>query len=112
MQRGLCPSLSRAKKEGTGYDAAIRIVHVGECMGMLVCDEDIVWRCAGSVSVFEFLFLIQSLRVDYLLSFPLRFALLCSLFPGFSSLSTNPTYPWFEDEDKDGGGGGWFEDMV
>ena len=30
--------------EGTGCDAAIRIVHVGDCMGMLVCDEDIVWR--------------------------------------------------------------------
>jgi hypothetical protein len=27
-----------------GYDAAIRIVHVGDCMGMLVRDEDIVWR--------------------------------------------------------------------
>ena len=30
--------------EGTRYDAAIRVLYVGDCMGMLVCDEDIVWR--------------------------------------------------------------------
>ncbi|KAF9441600.1 hypothetical protein P691DRAFT_766090 [Macrolepiota fuliginosa MF-IS2] len=27
-----------------GYDAVIKIAHVSDCMGMLVCGEDIVWR--------------------------------------------------------------------
>lgn len=26
------------------YDAVIKIAHVGDCMGMLVRDEEIVWR--------------------------------------------------------------------
>ena len=30
--------------KGAGYNAAIRMVHVGDCMGILVCDEDIAWR--------------------------------------------------------------------
>ena len=35
---------SEEADKGMGCDAAIRIVHVGDCMGMLVRDEDIVWR--------------------------------------------------------------------
>lgn len=28
----------------SGYDAVIKIAHIGDCMGMLVRDEEIVWR--------------------------------------------------------------------
>lgn len=80
--------------EGTGYYAEIRIVHVGNCMGIL-CGK--VRRCgAESVSVFSFLFLIH--------------CVLFPLFHGSSSISRGPTCLWSEDKGKEGGGGGWLED--
>lgn len=49
--------------EASGYDVAIRIVFVGECMGMLVCDADTVWRSeemwCRQCECFLFLFLIH-----------------------------------------------------
>jgi len=38
-----CEVVEEPSKQGD-YDAVMKIVHVGDCMGMLVRDEEIVWR--------------------------------------------------------------------
>ena len=38
-----CEVFEEPSKQGD-YDAVMKIAHVGDCMGMLVRDEEIVWR--------------------------------------------------------------------
>lgn len=40
----LHPSIYLDKDEAQTCDAVIRIAHIGDCMGMLVRDEEIIWR--------------------------------------------------------------------
>jgi hypothetical protein len=47
-----------------GYDAVIKIAHIGDCMGMLIRGEEIIWRSEEmwwSVSRFMLLYLLQRL---------------------------------------------------
>jgi len=71
---------SEEADKGMGCDAAIRIVHVGDCMGMLVRDEDIVWRTEEMWWNVRSFFLHAPLLSPFSLPFPGFFFSFC-FFP-------------------------------